>query len=240
MPDYADFKESLVAFIDILGFSQAIRAIRDRDSFLSVASVVSALRDQAEAWTAGLPPLVSVSMTAMSDSVVISIPYSDPTCAYSLIALTAILQYQLLAYYKTPIRGYIGEGPVFHRDGLVFGAGYLAAYCGEKAVGGPPRVVVAPAIIDHAQRVVQENQKPGLVSVFNLLRRDRSDGLYFVDYLSPVIQRTSPEVQVSERQEISAFVDSALGTYPQGGSVHRKYFWLRDYLSSTTKQDEAG
>jgi hypothetical protein len=35
-------------------------------------------------------------MTAVSDSVVLSMPFSEPTCAYSLMALIHILQCELI------------------------------------------------------------------------------------------------------------------------------------------------
>jgi len=69
VPDYTNFEDALVAFIDILGFSQDVRAIRDERSFHRVASVLAALRDEVAAYKR-LQTLVKVSMTAISDSVI--------------------------------------------------------------------------------------------------------------------------------------------------------------------------
>jgi hypothetical protein len=232
MPEYADYKDALVVFVDILGFSDAVWTIHDRDSFLRVALVVAFLREQTEKWSTSLQSLVRVSITAVSDSVIISIPYSDPACAYALMVFIGMLQFQLVAYLSTLTRGYIAKGHVFHQDGLVFGTGYLNACCGERAVAGPPRVVVAPTVVDLGERAVRANQQPGMKSVFELLRRDPADGLFFVDYLNPAINLAPIEVQAEERHNISVFVDSALRSYPEG-SIRRKYVWLREYLDSS-------
>jgi len=228
VPDYTNLKDALVAFIDILGFSQDVRAIHDERSFYRVASVLAALRDKAAACNKKLQALVKVSMTAISDSVILSIPYSDPHCAFALMSLVQRIQYDLLLAHQRLARGYIARGPIYHRDGLVFGAGYLDAYMGEEKGGGPPRVVVDPALIDQARRVVQAHKRPGYVSVFELLRSDPADGSNFIDYLRPI--GVPIEVLRDEREQITAFVDSALRTYREDSSIHEKYRWLRDYL----------
>ena len=235
-PEYSDFKEALVAFVDVLGFSHVASAIHDEQSFLAVANLVAALKVQAERYNANRESLANVSMTAVSDSVIFSIPYREPTCAFSLMTMVHILQYDLIATnFRTLIRGYIAKGPVFHRDGLIFGSGYLDAYHGEQRVGGPPRVVVDQEVVRLARRAVEVNKKPDMVSVFTLLREDPADGCYFIDYLKPIGPPASQNaaVHAKERQEIAAFVDDALRHFARGGSIHSKYQWLRDYLRCT-------
>jgi class 3 adenylate cyclase len=236
MPDYHDYQDALVAFVDILGFTHTVRSITDQATFDSVGELVAALKVHADRFNENREQLYNVTMTAVSDSVIFSIPYSEPTCASALIAMVHTLQYDLLATrFRTLVRGYIARGRVYHKNGLIFGEGYQEAYLGEQLVKGPPRVVVDPNVIATAKQVVAAHSRPGLVSVFKHLRQDPYDHHYFVDYLSPYGTRPSVDRvdYQRERQGIEKFIQKAIYDYREKPDVCQKYEWLSWYFDET-------
>lgn len=189
IPKYEDYVDSLVAFIDILGFDSKVRAINSKDDFIRVAALLAALKATADSFDGKDPLLKDFTITSISDSVIVTIPYSSPICTVAMLLLIQKIQYDLMATkFKTLLRGYICRGPVYHKNQVVFGKGYSTAYKKEQAIGHAPRVVVDPQIVTTGKKVVEnyKGNKENVDHIFNHLIRDASDGYYFVDYLRPL------------------------------------------------------
>jgi hypothetical protein len=200
-----------------------------------VAPVLYVLKREAESFTQANERFVAdVQMTAVSDSVIVSMPYDSKAAAYLVVALLHQLQYALIADEgHTLVRGYLAQGPVYHRDGILFGTGYLAAYDGESKSHGPPRVVLDAAIAAEAVRQTNSSQGDGRISVMEFLRQD-VDGTYFIDYLKPV-GRVATYPLLERRQEIQdiaafAHAEIASQTDPR---IQEKYRWLYAYVGAT-------
>ena len=171
----------------------------------------------------------------MSDSIVVSMPYEDPICAMGLIIFLHKAQYELLATnYRRLLRGYLIRGRVYHNNNTVFGEGYSKAYEFQRYVGHAPRIVIDPSIIQDAKdKISKYKGKNKIDHIFNYLRQDPADNLYFIDYLKPVGSHSllSDQQLAQEREGINAFIEGRLRKYRDNLRICRKYEWLKNYFS---------
>jgi len=141
-PKHENFHYSHVAFIDVLGFGQKVKNIDTKEKFHEIARLLYAARHTAETYNKAQGILSDFHFMSISDSIIISASYSDPTCTLGLIHILHEIQYELLTSgFKTLVRGYLDRGDVYNKDGFLFGNGYINAYLGEQQIGGAPRIV---------------------------------------------------------------------------------------------------
>jgi len=239
LPKFEDFKDSLVAFVDILGFDKRARDISNRENFAGVGNLLYATLETAKGLSEATGILEEYKFTAISDSIIVTVPFNNPTCTIGMLQILHNIQYEMLGTdFKTLARGYITKGPVYHKNGLLFGAGYSDAYKGEGTIGGAPRIVLDPRIVQDAKRVIEsEPNKNNFITVFDYLTEDKSDGCYFIDYLKPAGNQSSlPKHQViKERESIKYFISESLTIFEESCSVKEKYKWLETYFDSTDK-----
>ena len=183
-PDFKDFKKSFVAFVDILGFSNKVKDINFEEDFNEIAEILNALKMEANHFNANQDIFKDLTITAISDSIIISIPYdsvNDP--AITIMIYLYHLQYTLLASFKTLVRGYLTLGDIYHKDGLIFGKGYVKAYqCEQDFKNNPPKIIIDPEIIEIARNAIK-NIEGEFTSIFDFLIIDEN-GCSFVDYLN--------------------------------------------------------
>jgi len=138
-PVYEDYRDSLVVFADILGMEREIRAIANEQSFRIVATVLGLLRGQAESWCSMDGTLQDFRATAVSDSLIIPMPWRSKGAAVALIEAMSDLQYGMLLNAGRLLRGYLTRGRLHHKGEAIFGEGYVRAYQGEQGLkSGPP------------------------------------------------------------------------------------------------------
>ncbi len=243
LPVYSDYKDSLVAFVDILGFNQKVKSIKNSDDFFEIGKLLCATKATADNLNNAEGILQNFKLTSVSDAIIVTVPLHDTICTTGLVQLLHNIQYELIATnFKSLIRGYISRGPVYHKNGLLFGAGYCDAYAAEKDFGGAPRIVISPNIIEDAKRVVSGySGQEKMVSIFDFIREDSSDGFYFVDYLKPVgIPALLPKEQlINERNSVKTFIETCLDKYKRDYSIWRKYKWLENYFKESSHYFEA-
>lgn len=239
LPDYGDYKDSLVAFIDILGFDKRARGISNREEFIDVGNLLYAMRETAEALSNAGDILAEYKFTAISDSIIVTVPFANKICTTGMLHILHKIQYDLLSTeFKTLVRGYITRGPVYHKNGLIFGPGYSDAYKGEGLIGDAPRIVLDPCIVKNAKRVIESSRnREKFVTALDFLIEDSSDGFHFIDYLNPIgSQKDFPKSQLdSERASIRKFIDDSVSEFENDCGVRAKYKWLENYFQSTEK-----
>ena len=144
-PKYEDFIDCMVGFVDILGFDSSVRNIQSHEDFFDVAKLLFTIKGSANIFNENKGLLKNLRITAISDSIIVTMPYHDPVCAIALIKILHQFQYDLLAAgFETLLRGYIIRSLVYHKYNIIFGKGYSDAYIKEKEIGHAPRIVIDP------------------------------------------------------------------------------------------------
>lgn len=237
-PSHEDFEDSLVGFIDLLGFDRRVRAIKNPTDFLKVEKLLHVIKVTADNLNNSKRILDGFKFTTISDSLIVLVPFKDPICTIGLLQLLHNIQYELVATsFQTLVRGYINRGPIYHKDGLLFGAGYSGAYKGEGMIGNAPRIVLSPDVVKDAKRVIGNySGKKKMSTVFDFLQEDKSDGFYFIDYLKPVGSLSAlPKKQLmEERNLIRDFIKDNLSKFNTDYQVLPKYKWLENYFNSSS------
>ena len=179
---------SVVAFLDILGFSQEIRESHDAgqsDALLQRFTTVirqwyALLRDQPQSgdrcgrvW----------ELKAFTDNVVLGHPIRrDGEAEFGhLMSDVALLQIGL-AHEGFFVRGGIAVGDLYMDEDIVFGVGLLDAYEAEQNAGAP-RVVLAESAVQLVRRHLKYYASVEISPQNRDLLIDE-DNRFFVNYLS--------------------------------------------------------
>lgn len=169
----------IVAFIDIIGFSDLIERMFGAEPelfriLLGALEIAKSFADEPD-------PENVQAITAFSDSVVISIGGPPSFGMSGILATVHVLTGQLL---KRGIlcRGGIHEGRTYHSEGIVFGEGLLRAYDLEKNVANTPRIVIADHLAPSIHFLVDDP--------IPLLKRDPTDGKLFLNAFNYFWKRT--------------------------------------------------
>lgn len=185
--------------------------------------------------------LQDLQATAVSDSLIISIPSTNKVAASALIAAMHGFQYGLLWPGRHLLRGYMALGRLYHKDEFVFGDGYIRAWKGEQGLtNGSPRIVLDPELANYTLSWADRESQEGKVSAFDSLRQDSCDGLWFIDYLKPVGTRNkdNPEKLRTAREEIREWIKNQKEVYQADHRVSSKYHWLEQYEAATRTEFE--
>lgn len=233
LPKYNDFKDSLVAFIDILGFNEKVLNINSENEFSYISNLLYSLQETAKNYSEDNSIFNEYEITAISDSLIISVPYTNPICTYGMLVILHKLQYELLATnFKILIRGYITRGKVYHKNGFIFGEGYSKAYEGERLIGGAPRIILDQIIVQEGKKIIASNKNENNLSAIDYILEDKLDGNYFIDYLNPIgSQLGLSKIQLlEERNSIKLFIEASLIEFSNNEKIKSKYEWLENYF----------
>ncbi len=242
LPKHKDFKESIVAFVDILGFDKRIRSIKTEDDFFEISKLSTALIEFARRFSDEDEIFKEFEITAVSDCIIVSVPYKSDIATYGLLSLLHTFQYELLATsLKTLVRGFITKGKVYHKNGILFGEGYSNAYKNESTLGGPPRIIVSPDIIAKANKAINDYRATSDIkinTVFDFLMQDPSDGMFFIDYLNPVgTQSLIPKEQlIDEMASVKSFIIEQINSAEKNINLLQKYNWLNWYYTESNEK----
>jgi hypothetical protein len=237
LPNPEEYTDCMIAFIDILGFDSKVRNMKSREDFSKVGKILFSLKETEKRINTNRDLFKNLTITAVSDSIIITMPYQDPICATAIISMAHMLQYDSIATsFETLLRGYLTRGYVYHKDNIIFGEGYSKAYQKEKEIGHAPRIVIDPKIIeDGKKKSFNYKGKEKMAYIFDLVTKDTSDGCHFIDYLKPLRLEIgeSRKNLIAERSKIKVFIENSLKLYKDDERIRPKYEWLKNYFLST-------
>jgi hypothetical protein len=186
------FKQRIIAFVDILGFSRIVERMSKEDHLFPVIRDVLEDLDRKSldvqdyrhkkrdtrirARRQGVTSIVEDSdlqMTAFSDCYVLS----EVSTAWRVLAAVQSLGSRLLAE-GILTRGGIVHGDAYHHRRVLFGPGIIQAYRLESEVAKYPRILVAESV----RRAVWDYHEGRWKG--RLLKQD-VDGCWFVNLLVP-------------------------------------------------------
>lgn len=134
------YREKYVAFIDMLGFSNLVRAAAgDAAKQNKVVSVIERLKD-----TGCSDPRRGVQISYFSDCLVISGDRTPDGLSSVLFNIMIIAENLLVV--DVLIRGGLTIGEIHHDEQFMFGPGMLEAYDMERFEAKHPSVLVSPEV----------------------------------------------------------------------------------------------
>ena len=237
-PSEPTYRQSIVTFIDILGF----RALVEKESEREIVEVLRLFKrhstpDQGAATT------YEVGFTHFSDSVVRTTNIMSKANAALPIGLLWNELFDLLCLQISLIergvliRGGVTINKVVHGDGFLFGPGMNRAYGLESKVACYPRIVLDRHVLplmreaaalryrDHSPRM-EEEYLGEMLSV-------ASDGHVFVDYLKGAAANAEDVASYASFLRIHRDIILARYAAETDRHVRRKVRWLAGYHNET-------
>ena len=182
-------KEGVVAFVDILGFSNLVKEASKKSpaNLDHLLHVIENLADTNH--EGGVKEIeegvyeISTTTTGFSDSLVIS-QYLNIDQNVSCNGYGLIMALRNVAYTASCITGFclsrgllvrggISFGTIKHTKNIIFGSPYIEAVEIENNLAAMPRIVINKSLIDEI------NKKP---FSHDFIKRDQ-DGLFFIDWI---------------------------------------------------------
>lgn len=222
------------AFLDILGFKEALRIIESDSKSPKAERLISALNFMSEettesAYSADLPiyetttegiverELGDPRLTYVSDCIIISTEHTFDGLKALCRKVSKI--WLDLAWDGFFCRGAISDGLLFHHRNIVFGSAYLRALELEKAASSP-RVIFDPNVI------ASVGGFPGTFPLRPPTSEHAADGYvylrYFPYYFFPPYAHDWTNYLLRVRHHITENLSSS------SDGVHQKYIFLRE------------
>ena len=228
----ADYNQSIVVFLDILGFKNKIQSGDFKD--------VKLILEYMEAWNTldGVNMFIEekdfvnetyvkrnsvdfgriqkeLQISYFSDSLVITLPYIETNFNERLFLIVRSLAYlqSKLAMSNFFSRGGITIGDMFHKKNLFFGPAYLQAYELEQ-IATYPRIILSSEIEKKYDQNMPYLKKAG-------------DNLVYVDFLRFASEISNSSVSI---ELIVQNIDSNINKFADNLKVMSKYAWLKSML----------
>ncbi len=231
------YRNSIVTFLDILGFSNIVTS-RGADE---ITQMLDAIEQTAAAPTGDGSDKTDI--LSFSDSVVRVRPAKKEESAQALldeIKELAKAQWDLMSL-GILIRGGTTIGEAATSPGRAFGPGFIRAYGLESKLAGVPRIVIDPAIITtiraHFGSAQTITERRRLISSFKEHLKLGGDGIWFVDYIHSV--RRTGMSKTQHRSSLATFRDVIIkgaNSHKPNSLVLAKYLWLIRYFNSSAKR----
>ncbi|WP_097006977.1 hypothetical protein [Lacrimispora amygdalina] len=198
----ASLEYSIVAFVDILGFSEMVRS--DCENVISNARYFEVLKSVNEQ----TKTIRKCNITQFSDSVIFSLPL-DVDNFYQMVEI--LTNYQKDLFLQSIIcRGAISYGKHYKEEDFMFSQALIEAYKLESKEAIYPRIILSKNLFDYFKPQLNRGL-PHLLC--------EQDGYQFIDYFSILDKEISKDILVD--------FNKTMEKYPL--NVKEKYFWLFQY-----------
>jgi hypothetical protein len=153
---------------------------------------------------------------AVSDSIIITIPYNKEGAAAKIFNKVTQLSYDILIAYKHLIRGGIACGELYydHDNTIIFGKAFLESVRLEKEAE-MPRVLISDSIVSELrEKEVAADYPPKWVSISEVIFPDK----YYLDYIRAVFSKQgnfeySPDKIAEHITIIDTFIQKNLAVH---------------------------
>lgn len=212
-------KECIVAFIDILGSSNAILS----DAQKSLNTVHNAYDESVKIYKKLFyKKNILPSVKIFSDNIVIAVPYSKDKGLDAFLAvaiMSAIVQVQFLNH-RWLTRGGISYGSYFADEIMVWGAALVKAYTLENSIAIYPRIIIDPDLVGEIGLT-----NPNLKNKYKTWIRQDEDHLFFINFLNDCLKDLLLYIlrQMSETEyQVANNINNL--------KASQKWLWLSRYL----------
>jgi hypothetical protein len=226
-------RESITAFLDVLGFSHTVVTAADTGQSQScLDSIVSALNDartfvRSSMSEDELDP-TRWALKFFSDNLVVGYPCDLPTsrATGALFVLRCVQRYQLqMALSGFFARGAITLGPLCITDEIIFGSALIESYQLEAKASIVPRVIVTNPVLKAVVEHIRSADCQHMPDESDLLCRD-IDGWWFVNYLQAALEPTG--INWKQIDQHRASVLTTLAHSPRH-DILPKFGWVSRY-----------
>ena len=247
-------RQALVCHADILGWSQRSLAAIENGTAEDFIEGARAALDEAYGWIRrdpleGMLPdqVPPYEIRTLTDNIVVAHQMHSPGFdagepEFGSMMFVFQMYQALLASKGFPVRGAIAAGLHYMDKDFAFGDALVEAVGAERS-GAPPRIVLAPSVVDLLERQLRF-YSGGIEDTphYEALLVD-NDGEIFLDYLSVAFMAV-PDGPVWTKLLVShkRAIESALSDTTGDPRVHEKYRWMAGYhnLVCSTFVETAG
>src|ERR1019366_4505768 len=192
MENYGDH---IIAFVDFLGFKEALRDPERTEKLLRLLKHVAELKGEfsiqsKDDGSGGKQTLVRPAISVASDNVIISYPASELKEHGLAAVIPATMMSRLIAYVawngfesRLLVRGGVAFGPLYHSGDVVFGPALVDAYETEREVAIYPRIALSPSMSNMPDFDKWKHNFPVA-----------DDGARLLPYMADFILRMSPGI----------------------------------------------
>jgi hypothetical protein len=230
----APFENRAVAYLDVLGFSAAVRKAEVRpDLLVDFVGLVSVIESHARFDNSTLSPALTPQTHPrylfVSDTLIITTPMgsSQYDGLDALVVKTTQIALKVMRAGHL-LRGVINIGSVWHTETNIFGSGYMEAAALEKEVNAP-RVLLTSA----AQRLWKS---PGRLAP-NMCLDDSNNTIvdvlneYYVRQLEPIEGTPVPYYQMLRIRIVDSLRNLAPNT-----SAWKKWRWMASFFNDALRR----
>ena len=234
---HQDYEDRLVAFIDVLGFSDMVdRTATDVKKLRHLTAALKSLYNKIWEWEAD-GSYSSFAFTQFSDSIVIS-SLAESSDSFEMLMQLLIGVMELIDDYDVLVRGGIARGQLVHDRTMVVGPAMVEAYHLESKHAIFPRIIIEKELKEQIDANVEEYIKTHTtlteVPEFNKLFKMDDDGWCYLDYIKP-----APEfnIRLNEDEHLKVLDEMTVkGFLSPNQRVQEKYAWLRKKIDDARRK----
>lgn len=232
MTEPHQYKNCIVAFLDILGFKELVNTaecdeiINIFDSILTPQEGDIALHRATDDEEGELVDynnvLTNAEIHVMSDSIVIAVEDSCPEALAVVVDICDLIQEQL---FELPVfvRGAIAVGDFYSKGSMVFGKALVDAYLAQEHYAVYPRIIFTEDITKGRTYSLDDNK----------WAVDRKDGYYYIDtyerYFGKLETDENNEITNEKYKRLKEYAHSYIRSYTDP-RVREKYLWVERKL----------
>lgn len=208
MTSYLDLDYAIVAFVDILGFSEMVKSdCENKNGNLKFFEVLRKLNAKTKS-------IMGCSIKQFSDSIIFTLPLSRNNYE-KMIRILSDYQYELICQ-SIVCRGAISYGKHYEENEFMFSQALIEAYQLECTEAKYPRIVISNNLMD------LYNEKSYTIEA---IIRER-DTLFFVDYFCG---RDKEKLRIILKKFSDEMINCSM-------NIKEKYYWLNEYWEYTFQE----
>lgn len=227
-----NYEDRIIAFIDILGFSNIIKStVKSQEKLNNLGSALSYIHDYFEKVKQSCQDPTILQLSQFSDSIVISISMKHSHEMLTIFKHLKTIQINLL-FKDILLRGGVVKGQLIHNKDLLLGPGMINAYDLESKCALHPRIVIDPKVLWQFSRVDGIKQTKRLKDFdYEKTFAKETDGTAYIDYFNDIIN------YLENNQGIYDYFDKictvvAKNVDSDDISIRVKYLWMREKIKS--------
>ena len=229
------YESRILAFVAILGFQNMIQQstfdYKEQQRILDAMNIIHSYKTLNDnGLNGGGLKEHGIQITTFSDSAIISYPIDFEGGLFHVLLDLIHMQIDLSSL-GIFIRGGISIGLAYHDEYNAFGPAMNEAYRLESTKAESPRIILTSQTLYDGIKASESLQNPYDISLLeSLIRQDKADGFYYLDYLRQYQELDYPEFDYYLwLNTIRDYLVQNLNSYHSDEKIYPKYRWMLEY-----------